>query len=275
MCGIFGLKPTTGRLSIQGLLPLAPSMDCPGPMASTAADLRLLFGVMAGEPSEEIPERGPFRVGVPGGFYAEHLHPEVRASVEATAGILAGAGVEVRDVHDSPRLDAAGGPRWVWTRTCYPEFARAHLGIDRAKVAPSVVDWMERGEAFPAGELAEAARGREAIRSWFGSRLDGVDALLIPSTPYAAPAADQTAVDLGPAGVVDIERVGPGWFTCGLNLAGLPGVSLPAGRSAEGLPFGVTLAGREGAEETLLRLAAVWERATGYRVERPPGPSGP
>jgi Asp-tRNA(Asn)/Glu-tRNA(Gln) amidotransferase A subunit family amidase len=274
MCGIFGLKPTTGRLPIQGLLPLAPSMDCPGPMASTAADLRLLYRVLAEEPPKEAPEGGTFRIGIPGGFFAEHLHPEVRASVEATAGILSGAGVEVREVPQEPRVDAAGGLRWLWARTCYPEFARAHPGIDRARVAPSVVEWMERGEAFPAEELADAARGREAVGRWFRSTLEGLDALLIPTTPYPAPMADQTVVDLGGAGAVDIERVGPGWFTCGLNLAGLPGVSLPTGWSAEGLPFGVTLAGGDGAEETLLRLAALWERAAGYRVERPPRPDG-
>jgi Asp-tRNA(Asn)/Glu-tRNA(Gln) amidotransferase A subunit family amidase len=269
MCGVFGLKPTTGRLSTRGLLPLAPSLDCPGPMASTAVDLWLLFCVLADAPATELTSDGPFRIAVPGGFFQENVHPETRAAVEAVAGALSGAGAEVREVDDEPRIDAVGGIRWVWARICYPEFARAHPGIDRSRVAPSVVEWMEMGESFPAEDLAQASVAREEIGRWFRSRLEGLDALVIPTTPYPAPLADQGTVDLGPAGTVRVDRVGPGWLTSALNLAGLPAVSLPAGRSSEGLPIGVSLAGPDGSEERLLQLAALWERAAGHVVERP------
>jgi aspartyl-tRNA(Asn)/glutamyl-tRNA(Gln) amidotransferase subunit A len=268
MCGIFGLKPTTGRLTTRGLMPLAPSLDCPGPMASTAADLWLLFCVLAGAPATQLSPDGPFTIAVPGGFFEENLHPETRAAVEAAAGALSGAGADVREVDDEPRIDALGGIRWVWARICYPEFALAHPGIDRSRVAPSVVEWMELGESFPADEVAHAALAREEIGRWFRSRLGGLDALVIPTTPYPAPLADQDTVDLGLAGSVRVDRVGPGWFSAALNLAGLPAVSLPAGRSSDGLPMGVSLVGAEGGEGRLLQLAALWELGAGHAVER-------
>jgi Asp-tRNA(Asn)/Glu-tRNA(Gln) amidotransferase A subunit family amidase len=76
-------------------------------------------------------------------------------------------------------------------------------------------------------------------------------------------------LDLGPAGRIDLDRIAPGWFTCTVNLAGLPAVSIPAGRSHDGMPFGVSLIGPRGSEERLLSLAAAWEAATAYR---PPFP---
>ena len=80
-------------------------------------------------------------------------------------------------------------------------------------------------------------------------------------------------VDLGPAGTVAVARVGPGWLCSSVNLSGLPAVSIPAGTSSEGLPIGVSLIGRDDAEDTLLGLAALWERTTGYVPVRPPLPS--
>ena len=73
--------------------------------------------------------------------------------------------------------------------------------------------------------------------------------------------------DLGDAGRIDLDRVGPGWFACPVNLANLPAVSLPAG-SSEGMPVGVSLVGRPGDEEVLLALARSWEEASGYRARR-------
>jgi len=97
----------------------------------------------------------------------------------------------------------------------------------------------------------------------------------VPTTPYPAPGADQRTVDLGSAGEVEVEQVGPGFMTCSVNLSGLPAVNVPAGRSSAGLPIGVTLIGRASEEWTLLGLAESWERAAGYRPERPPPPSKP
>ncbi len=278
LCGVFGLKPTTGRLATEGLMPLAPSMDCPGPLATTAEDLWLLFAVLAGLDTA-VPGRedllaepaAPLRVGAPGGFFDEKVHPEVRAAVDGVLRDLQGAGVDVRPLEEEPRVDAGDpeGLRAVWRGVCFPEFAQAHAGIDRSKVDPSVLEWMDRGRGFDPEFRAWAARRREEVGAWFRTRLEDLDGLVLPTSPYRAPLADQAEVDLGPAGVVEVAVVGPGWFTVAANLAGLPAVSLPAARSSEGLPIGVSLVGREGGEETLLRLAARWEQASGRSPERP------
>jgi aspartyl-tRNA(Asn)/glutamyl-tRNA(Gln) amidotransferase subunit A len=283
MCGIFGLKPTTGRLSIEGVLPLAPSLDCPGPMAGTVQDLWLLWRLLGDDQPSLFDAdsgggqgaNGGLRIGVPGGPFAELVHPEVLAAVGAVVRDLDSSGVEVREVGDEPRLDAGDpeGVRAVWRVICFSEFAEAHQGIDRGLVAPSVRRWMERGESYDADTRARAAERRAEIDEWFRTRLRDVDALVIPTTPYPAPLADQATVDLGPAGVVDVESVGPGWLTSAANLAGTPAVNLPAARSSEGLPIGVSLVGRHGDEETILRLAARWEAATGYRPRQPSLPA--
>jgi aspartyl-tRNA(Asn)/glutamyl-tRNA(Gln) amidotransferase subunit A len=277
LCGTFGLKPTTGQITLEGMLPLAPSMDCPGPIASTVADLILLYDARPG-PRPARPRalglrrllggrRKPFRVGVPDGFFADRVHQDVLGVVSATARTLEGAGVSV-DAADGRGIEDA---RQVWSRVCYPEFAAAHTAVrDRRHLLdPSVLAWMEEGENLSPEDREAAARRRGEIAGWFARRLRRFDALLVPTTPYPAPRAGQDTVDLGPAGTVEIARVGPGWLTCSVNLAGLPALNLPAGRSSEGLPIGVSLVGRQDDEGTLFRLGGLWEQAVAYTPERP------
>lgn len=288
MCGTFGLKPTTGLLPLVGLLPLAPSLDCPGPMAGTLEDMRTLFEIMsgsdgaAGERRLRPPLFGepggplgvePLRVGVPDGFFTDLVHAETLAVVAEAAAALERARVEVRPV-DGHGIE---GARRLWMEVTCPEFADAHRGIDRSRVDPSVVAWMELGESLGPSEREDAARRRRSVAGWFVDRLSGVDALLVPTTPYPAPRFDERFVDLGPAGTVEVEKTGPGWMTCSVNLAGLPAVNLPAGRSAAGLPIGVSLIGAPRAEERLMALAARWVSAARFRPLRPallesPGP---
>jgi aspartyl-tRNA(Asn)/glutamyl-tRNA(Gln) amidotransferase subunit A len=268
LCGTFGLKPTTGKHSVAGMLPLAPSLDTPGPMSATLEDLAALYDLMSGQSVSAIVARptGELRIGIPDGYFARLAHPAILAEVHATAATFEGAGVEVRPA-DGTGIDDV---RSVWRRIAYREFAEAHrLSPERyEKVAPTVRDWMEQGRRFSEEELADARRRRLDIATWFGNRLRVVDALLIPSTPYWAPALGATEVDLGTQ-VVQIADAAPGWFTCAANIAGLPAMSLPAGRSPEGLPFGVSLVGRAGEEAALLQLGAIWAGTTGYTPSFP------
>jgi aspartyl-tRNA(Asn)/glutamyl-tRNA(Gln) amidotransferase subunit A len=285
MCGTFGLKPTTGLISIEGMLPLAPSMDTPGPIASTIPDLILLYDARPGRRTGSRGSSGwqvrrrlrkrrrRFRIGVPDGFFADRVHHEVLGVVSDVASILEGAGVSVEPVDGHGIEDARG----VWARVCNPEFAAAHSSLRdrRHLVDPSVVAWMEEGERLTPEDRADAADRRRQIARWFRRKLRRVDALLIPTTPYPAPGHDQKIVDLGPGETVEVSRVGPGWLTCSVNLAGLPALNLPAGRSSEEVPIGASLVGGDNEEGTLFRLAGLWEEASGYRAERPPLPSNP
>ena len=278
MCGTFGLKPTTGRLSIEGLLPLAPSMDCPGPIAATVADLWELYRLMARGDVEvgPLPDRPPDgaarRIGVPDGFFADLVHPEALSTVRWVAETLEEAGETIEPVDGHGLEDA----RRVWMAVCTPEFAAAHpglLGERRERVAPSVLEWLEAGAARSPEEREAANRRRREIGRWFVERLEDRDALLVPTTPYPAPRLDEEEVDLGAAGSVEVARVGPGWMTCSVNLAGLPAVNLPAGWASSGVPIGVSLVGRPDGEATLVALARRWEEASGYRPGRPRRPA--
>jgi aspartyl-tRNA(Asn)/glutamyl-tRNA(Gln) amidotransferase subunit A len=272
MCGTFGLKPTTGKIPTAGMMALAPSMDCPGPIAATARDLELLYRAMI-EPGAVSagPPRTRLRVGVPDGFFAEGVHPQVVRAVSEAGAELESAEVSVDPVDGHGIEDA----RAVWMQVCAPEFAAAHplLRERRELIHPQVREWLELGERITEDVRAWAARRRQEIARWFRQRLERFDALLIPTTPYPAPRADQGIVDLGPAGTVNVEQVGPGWLTCSVNLAGLPAINLPAARSPDGLPIGVTLVGKDDEEDTLLRLALLWEESSGYRPRHPSLPA--
>jgi aspartyl-tRNA(Asn)/glutamyl-tRNA(Gln) amidotransferase subunit A len=274
LCGTFGLKPTTGRLSTEGMMPLAPSLDCPGPIAGTVADLALLYRAM-GEPANERAEPGhsfrQLRIGVPDGYFAADIHADVLAVLDRARATFESASVIVESIDGQGIEDA----RYVWMGVCTPEFFAAHPALRkrRAQVDPSVLEWLDQGERMTEGERASARARRGEIARWFRDRLKGFDAMLVPTTPYPAPRKDQTQIDLGQGRVVAMREVGVGWLTCSVNLAGLPALSIPAGRSSEGLPIGVSLVGHEDQEGLLLRLAAMWEEAAGYRPQRPPIPA--
>jgi aspartyl-tRNA(Asn)/glutamyl-tRNA(Gln) amidotransferase subunit A len=275
MCGTFGLKPTTGLLSIEGMLPLAPSLDCPGPLAGTPADLWALFRIMGGlpdaPPTREI--SGP-KVGVPGGPF-HMVAASVGQAVEGMAEHLASVGCSVEDL-PGPELDddPPGGLRGIWHVITDEEFVAAHEVLrDRLdQVAPSVAAHFDHAGATSPEQVAGARNRRAKVRRWFLRQLERVDVLLLPTTPYPAPSADQRTVDLGTHGVVDVDRVGPGWLTSIVNLAGLPAVNIPVDRTLDGLPVGVTIVGGDGAEAMLSAVVQQWSRTLGAALARPPRP---
>ena len=274
LCGTLGLKPTTGRLPLEGLMPLAPSMDCPGAIAGTAFDLWELHRVIAdGRVIASMERTVGYAIGVLEGFFEDVIQEEVAGAVRTMADLLQqhGARIEPRDGR------GIGDARDVWMDVCTPEFAGAHLPLKdpgrRRLVSPQPREWIERGERLGSAAREAAARRRDEVRRWYLEKLEDLDALLIPTTPYPAPRVDQEAIDLGRGRTIDLAHVGPGFITSSVNLAGLPAVNLPAGRSSSGMPTGVSLVGRPDGEETLRGLATLWEDAAGYQADRPPVPA--
>jgi aspartyl-tRNA(Asn)/glutamyl-tRNA(Gln) amidotransferase subunit A len=275
MCGTFGLKPTYGHLLTDGMMPLAPSMDCPGPMALTAADLRALYLVMNNSPGRfDDPARRRlswFRIAVPDGFFADRVHDQTLASVERVVGTFQEADVDIERVDGSGMKEA----RPTWMVLCSSEFAEAHpdlRGPRRGLVSPQPREWLEEGDAVRPDRRAAAERERGRITRWFTEQLEDFDALLVPTTPYPAFPADASRVELGKGGRVEVDRIGPGWLTSSVNLAGLPALNIPSGWSSDGLPIGTTLVGRPGDELRLLKLAEMWEAASAYRPKLPRQP---
>jgi Asp-tRNA(Asn)/Glu-tRNA(Gln) amidotransferase A subunit family amidase len=273
MCGTFGLRPTIGQVSTEGMMPLAPSLDCPGPIGTTVEDTWLMYRTMALRPLQ-VPARegllsAPRRLRI--GLLLDRVHPDVATVVEATATTLEEAGVEVTEFRCPNFADA----REVSNRVGYSEAVPLHplLWERRDLVDPRVMARFDSAKALRPEELAWAVRRREEIKGWFMQNLPGVDAFLIPTVPYAAPRIDQQRVELGQEGLImQVTAEGPGDLTCAVALAGLPAMNLPAGRSSDGLPIGASLVAAPHQELTIFRLAALWEASSSYHPTTPTSP---
>jgi aspartyl-tRNA(Asn)/glutamyl-tRNA(Gln) amidotransferase subunit A len=251
-CGIAGLKPGFGLVPTGGLMPLVPRLDCIGPMARAVNDAAALLAAMA-----PVPAAPPIRrVATLGGSDQVEQVPAVRAAVRLAGQLLEGLGLELDSQraeidHQRVRLaafveaakaaDAAFGPLLAADPQGFSEAFRASIAFGRG------VD-----EATSAQGLRHAASAAQALRAVLGL----ADAVLMPTTPQAAFAHG------GPVPVTQAD------FTALASLAGLPALSLPAGWTADGLPVGVQLVGREGAESALLALGARLEAA--LNATRPP-----
>jgi aspartyl-tRNA(Asn)/glutamyl-tRNA(Gln) amidotransferase subunit A len=268
-CGVTGLKPTYGRVSLRGVLPLSWSLDHVGPMARSAADCALLLDAVAGyDPADpasvDVPAAGTvplpagasgLRLGVLADFLEDpHLDPEVRALVDRAIEGLARLGADLGEARlpDLDRVRAACGT------IIGAEAAAVHAEWleDRAGAygAP-VLEGLRRGAEGKAVPLADAYRTRATAVRDADLLLAGFDALVGPTTPHAAPQ--------GPV---------PHWgrFTSPFDVNGLPALSVPCGFTAEGLPVGLMLIGRRWGERTVLRLGAAYQRTTDWHLRRPP-----
>jgi aspartyl-tRNA(Asn)/glutamyl-tRNA(Gln) amidotransferase subunit A len=259
MCGTVGLKPTFGAVSMEGAMPLSPSMDTVGPLASSVEDAAVAMVVLAGSPVAALRPPAGLRVGMPGGIFEEAALPEVLAARDRVAAALADAGaVVVEDVGDF------GYDPETWARLAWTDLFAAHGRLlDRGKdvLHPWTRTFLERGRDEGEPGRRRALQETEAIRLAFERMLERADVLVAPATPCPAIPADVREVTLGDGRVLDIRRGAISLLTRPVNLAGLPALSMPAGWTGEGLPLGVQLIGRAGDEGALLGAARTLEVA--------------
>ncbi|ANZ16582.1 amidase [Streptomyces noursei ATCC 11455] len=255
-CGVVGFKPTYGRIPLDGVIPNALSFDTLGCYATDVAGIALAAPVLCdgwrpadgdGAADADRPDRPPV-LGVPSGPYLERADDEARRAFEAQRTALAAAGYEVREV--PVMADFAAIVEQLFTMNRY-EVARAHAqwfarhaDLYREQTTAAIREGRTIGDA-----AYEAARERRAA---FRERLaaDGADAGI---DVWITPAAT------GPA-PADLTTTGTSIMCLPWSNAGLPSLSLPAGRAANGLPLGLQLVGRSGADESLLSWARGVER---------------
>jgi len=281
-CGIVGIKPTYGRVSRAGVMPLSWSLDHLGPLTRTVRDGALMLELIAGADPHDATssprpvgalvaalERSPagLRVGLPENYYFEGVLPEVRAAVEGAARTLASLGVSVRTLRlpdPGPLIDVAS----ILTRS---ESAAIHARVARERpheLGAAVRSRLEVGFHISAHDYLQAGRLRARLtREFVAEVFEEVDAVLAPTIPEPAPAlADVTG------GSVDeiVRRMGRfSRLTRPFNVLGLPVIALPCGFSADGRPLSMQIVGRPFDEATVLRLAHACEQA-GDRRTRPP-----
>jgi aspartyl-tRNA(Asn)/glutamyl-tRNA(Gln) amidotransferase subunit A len=281
-CGVVGLKPTYGRVSRHGVLPLSWSLDHVGPLTRTVEDAALLLAVLAGadrrDPTSSThrvanyrsalrrPVRG-LKVGIPSEHFLDLLDDTVRAAFDVALQTLRRLGVRVQPVSipSAPQSQAAELAIMMPEASAY--HAR-HLAARAADYGADVRPLLEMGRLVPATTMVAAQRLRARLASECAHVFERVDAIIVPSLPIAAPRLTDSIVRI--AGVtVDVASALSRNMML-FNLTGLPAVALPCGRSSAGLPIGLQLAGRPFDEATVLRIAHAYERATEWHLQRPP-----
>ena len=281
-CGVVGIKPTWGRVSRAGAMPLSWSLDTVGPLTRTVEDAALILGLIAGadpaDPTasaEAVPDyvaglaRGArgLRIGIPTRFFTE-CDDETRRLLADAERVFAGLGAHIVPVEppDMDRLNAFCSMvlsceavtihrEWLRTRPQdYGDQVRARL---------------EAGLMIPAAYYLDAMRARGPMLDDFSAKVFGqCDMMLAAVTDSAAPTIDETAFAPGPDLGLKLGRFTK--FTRCINYLGLPGLTVPAGFAANGLPVGFQLVGRPFDEATLFAAGHAYQQATEWH-RRVPG----
>jgi AtzE family amidohydrolase len=275
LCGLFGLKPTYGRLSRARSFPFVGSLDHVGPLARTTRDLALSYEAMQGhDPDDPVCARRPvepalpalgrgskgLRIAVAGGYFRRGVSPESLAAVERVAQAL---GV-TREI-ELPEASRARAAAFVITTA---EGASVHLERLRTRANdfdPAVRDRLLSGALVPAALVQRAQKFRRWYRARVLELFADVDAILAPATPGPAPAIGQQTFVLD--GVTTPVRANLGIFTQPISFIGLPVVAVPV--PLEPLPVGVQIIAAPWREDVALAVAHSLEQAGVVRAPRP------
>ena len=279
LCGIAGIKPTYGRVSLRGVVPLAWSLDHAGPLARTVRDLATALQLLAGHDpldpgSADVPaddyvaelEAGVdgLRVGIPTTHFFDGVDAEVDGAVREAAKVLRSLGAAV-DERVLPHTELLGETQRAIITSDAAAYHREHMK-DETAFGPYTLDRMKHAWTIGAAELALARRVQAQIRSAWIRVFSEVDLLLTPATPAPAPPRE----DERPAGVRDSDYARLlTRYTSPFNLTGLPAISIPCGFTRAGLPMGLQLAAGPWREALLLRAARTYERATAWHERHP------
>ena len=283
MCGIVGLKPTFGRVSVFGVVPLAPSFDHVGPLARSVPDAALLLGLLAGRdpldptssPHRVEDYRGAlrkplrkFRLGRPREFYWDKLDAEVRRVTEAAVRDLEKQGAAVSEVslpHVRESNEAATNMSLAEARRVHE--AAGYFPGCASEYSEDVRARIEAGGQISALKYLEALEMRSLLQAEFSAAFQEVDAIVAPTVPIPAPPITAESV------LIAGEQVGVRPALVGMNrpanFSGLPAISVPCGFTRGGLPIGLQLIARAFDEATLLRIAYAYEKSHDWGARHP------
>jgi aspartyl-tRNA(Asn)/glutamyl-tRNA(Gln) amidotransferase subunit A len=285
-CGVVGLKPTYGRVSRSGALPLAWSLDHVGPLARTVADCAIMLQAISGydprdpgSANEPVPDFSAaldagmqgLRVGVPTDHFFDVVEPDVEKRVRAAIRTLEELGatlVEVSLPH-SRHAQAAGNV------IMSSEAAAYHADWLRERPEDYGADVLARirgGQLIRAVEYLASQQLRTLVQQDFAIAFERVDVVVGPTTPIVAPPIGRTTEPAAPLNVPPRSIANRATIPC--NLTGMPAISVPCGFADDGLPVGLQIMGAAFDESTVLRAAAAYEAATRWHMQRPTLTSG-
>jgi aspartyl-tRNA(Asn)/glutamyl-tRNA(Gln) amidotransferase subunit A len=274
-CGIAGLKPTYGRVSTRGAIPLSWSLDHLGPMCRSVEDAALLLQVIAGyDPRESTSLDAPvpdyakalktkvssLRLGIPRAIFYEQLDPEIDVAVKQAIDVLHKLSAGVRDVQ-LPRYQTLP----VVAAEAYAYHAR-YVTKTPELYQPSTRTRIEGGAKITAEDYIQGRRELDRLRSAVAEVFADVDLLVTPTTPVPpSTIADAARSEIPPPGGVapSLRNTQP------FDIFGLPTISVPCGFTSAGLPIGLQISGPHLGEPAVLALAHAYEQATAWHTRRP------
>ncbi|MFQ5467965.1 MAG: amidase [Kiloniellaceae bacterium] len=273
-CGIVGLKPTFGRISKFGAIPLAWSLDHVGPLTRSVADAAIMYRALAGfDPRDACAADEPVadttaglgggiagcRIVLPRAFFFDRCDGEIATAVEAAAQVLATAGATVEEM-DLPHMAEA---HLTGNLTIMAEAATYHDENRRTrpeKLSAEARALLELGQGLSAVEYLQAQRLRRRITQELLGALAPFDGIITPTAPVPATPIDDSPPHHGPLRFRN---------TIPFSLIGLPAISVPCGFTQGGLPMGLQIVGKPFDEAMVLRIAHAYEQATDWHTRHP------
>lgn len=274
LCGVTGIKPTYGRVSLRGVVPLSWSNDHAGPLAQTAQDCALLLNTLAGyDPQDPASVNTPvpdfsqtlhesvrgLRFVTPKGYFEERVDTQFLEAVEQAARVLLDLGATrvQKDFVAAPDMFQLN--RTI-LRSEAVTYHRAYLDTQSHLYGPDVLKRLHEGESIAMTEYVVARRIQTKLIRAFELWFQDVDLLVVPSTRTPAPLLGTNPLDMAQHLTA---------FTAPFNVTGFPAISLPCGFTREGLPIGLQMVGPRWREDLILRAAHQYQTATDWHTKIP------
>jgi len=267
-CGIVGLKPTYGRVSTSGVIPLSWSLDHVGPMTRTVTDAALTIDVIASYDPDSTPVQdlrkptSSLKLGVPRALFYEGLHPEIQSAMETALSVLQKLTSTQREIEIPPVNDIA----LVVQRTEAYTYHWEYFSQTPELYHPDTLKRLKSGKEITTAEYDSARRKFDDLRRSASNLFKTVDLIVTPTTPVPPFTISELLADLDQLRAKELITVRN---TRPFNLLGLPTISIPCGFTQSGLPIGLQISGKRGDEATVLRLAHAYERATEWHKSSP------
>ncbi len=278
LCGIVGLKPTFGRVSVRGVIPLSVSLDHVGPLARSVDDVALLLAaISAKEHAFRAPAAGGrgrksrrlrVTLGWPRDFFFEKVDDEVARAIEAAVKLLEKRGAKVREVSLPHLADSAdAGTQIALAEALHYHQSAGFYPARAADYGADVRSRLELGGNVRAADYLRAVDARAPIVAEFDAALAGVDAIVAPPAPIAAPRIGESVVKI--RGEEETVRSALVRVSRPANFTRHPAISIPCGFTAEGMPVGMQLIARHWDEARLLEIAQFYESETDWQTRHP------
>ena len=268
LCGVVGLKPTYGRVSVRGVIPLAWSLDHVGPMGRCVDDVAALFRVINDmtmrmiriqcgmrNPTSPTFRHSTFRIGVPDDYFFSDLHPDTEAAYRAAIKTFGDMGADyTRSSLPGFEVSEKASAKILLAEAA--AYHQEHIEQHADQIGVDVLTRFKWGLDVTGVEYALARRTQVEWRHKMEQLFESIDALVLPATPFPATRIDESDP-------VALSRGNLTRFTRMFNLTGHPAMVLPCGRTADGLPIGLQIVGAHWQEDKIIQVARTYEEARG------------